>query len=48
MVFLLKIGRCYDAENFNHSAPLVIHFSLFQMSMSGRKPWTIVRGFDRN
>ena len=38
--FLLLAGRCYGAE-------ICVILLLSKFSVSGRKPWTIVQGFDR-
>ena len=54
VVFLLLTGRCYEAESCAILLPLRCAFAWyaflpkFKFSISGRKPWTIVRHFDRN
>ena len=52
--FLLLAGRCYEAEIYAILLPLRCAFAwypflrLSKFSISGRKPWTIVRRFGRN
>ena len=53
MVFLLIVGRCYEAEICVillrlDVLRLVSFYPRSNFSISGRKPWTIVRRFDRN
>ena len=54
MVLLLQNGKCYRAENCTILFPLrcTIAWHSFlrksKFSDSGQKPWTIIRGFDRN
>ena len=50
VVFLLLVGRCYEAEICTILFPLrcaftCLFFAESNFSVSSRKPWTIVRGF---
>ena len=53
-VLLLLAGRCYEAETCTILLPLRYSFAWYlflpksKSSDFGRKPWTIVRRFDRN